>query len=109
MVDVSRTTSTILVRRGIDGVRIQRVVGRQVQVLTTRSIVTSGGGFSGYEHLQPAAASSWTVNHLLGRRPAAVSVLSPGGVEVDAAVIHVTTNQLVVEFAQPYSGSVRVS
>lgn len=55
-----------------------------------------------------AAAPSWTVNHNLARRPTAVRVLSPGGVECEAEVIETTLNQLVVIFASAQAGRVIV-
>jgi hypothetical protein len=65
----------------------------------------TGGSF---DHIQASELSIWVVNHNLGWKPAAVSVRSPGGVEVIAEVIHVSENQLQVHFAAPQSGSVRV-
>lgn len=53
-----------------------------------------------------SAASSWTVNHNLGRKPS-VQVLSVGNVEIDASVTHVTDNQVVVQFVSAMAGSVR--
>lgn len=64
---------------------------------------TAGG--MGYTHTQTVAATTWTVNHNLGRRPA-ISVLSPGGVEVLAEVLHASLNQVLVYFDQPYTGLV---
>jgi hypothetical protein len=60
----------------------------------------------GYTHTQSSPSSSWTVNHNLGRKPL-VQVLSPGGLEVIAEVLHVSTNQVLVSFASAQSGSVR--
>ncbi len=57
-----------------------------------------------YDHVQSSPSAEWVVNHNLGLRPA-VSVLSPGGVEVSAHVIHQSTNQLRIYFAQPQTGS----
>lgn len=51
---------------------------------------------------------TWIVNHNFGRKPTSVSILSPGGVEQWADIVHVSDNQLQVLFAQPYTGSVRV-
>lgn len=68
----------------------------------------SGDTATNYEHVQSGAAPVWTVNHNLGRRPAAVSVRSPGGVEVTAAIHHLTDNQLQIRFAAPASGSALV-
>ena len=107
MVAVTRTRSTISVRRGSRVPVVRQDVRRITQILTTRTTVIGSG--TSYTHNQASAADSWIVNHNLGRRPAAVSVLSPGGVEVDAGVTHVTDNQLTVEFASPQVGSVRVS
>ena len=52
-----------------------------------------------------AAASSWVVNHNLGREPSA-QVLTLGGVEMLADVQHTSLNQLVVYFSQPQAGKV---
>lgn len=64
-----------------------------------------GGG--SYTHVQSAASSTWIVNHNLGKR-VAVTVLSPGGVEVDAYVLHTSLNQAVVEFISPSTGTALV-
>lgn len=61
-------------------------------------------GGTAYEHLQPSPAAEWVVNHNLGLRPS-VTVLSPGGVEVEAHVIHQSSQQLRIYFASPQSGS----
>lgn len=58
-----------------------------------------------FQHVQASPSAEWIVNHNLGVRPS-VTVLSPGGVEVSASVIHASPNQLRVSFAQPQSGSV---
>ena len=55
-----------------------------------------------------SAAPSWTVNHNLGRSPAAVRVLGPGGVEAEADVTETTLNQVIVSFASPQAGRVVV-
>ena len=57
-----------------------------------------------YDHVQSSPSAEWVVNHNLGVRPA-VSVLSPGGVEVLASITHASTNQLRIYFAQPQTGS----
>jgi hypothetical protein len=68
-----------------------------------------GGGGEPYVHNQAQAAAQWVVNHNRGYRPSSVAVLSVGGVEVDAAVTHVSVNQLTVDFAVPYAGQVLVA
>lgn len=59
-----------------------------------------------FEHVQASASASWVINHNLGFRPA-VSVLSPGGLEVEADVQHISANQAVISFVTPQSGSAR--
>lgn len=53
-------------------------------------------------------ANPWVVNHNFGRKPTAVQVLTVGGVEILADVVHISDNQLQVSFAAPFTGSVRV-
>lgn len=64
------------------------------------------GAAEDYEHIQASPLAMWTVNHNLGVRPT-VTVLSPGGVEVLAHVVHASDNQALIYFAQPYAGSAR--
>lgn len=76
-------------------------------------VVTAGvqgppGIVARHEHVQASAAATWTVNHNLGVWPSAVTVLSPGGVEVNAEVVHVSVNQLTIHFAAPYAGRARI-
>ncbi|WP_426036525.1 hypothetical protein [Brevundimonas sp. DC300-4] len=61
---------------------------------------------AGFEFVQNSPSADWIVNHNLGFRPTA-TVLSAGGVEVLAEVVHASTNQLRVIFPQPQTGSVR--
>lgn len=58
-----------------------------------------------FEHVQSSPLAEWTVNHNLGHRPS-VTVFSPGGVEVCAAVVHQSVNQLRIYFSAPQTGSV---
>jgi len=59
-----------------------------------------------HEHVQSAPAAEWIVNHNLGAEPI-VAVLTPGGVEMEASVVHVSVNQLRIYFASPQSGRAR--
>ena len=59
-----------------------------------------GGAF---EQAQLVAADTWTVNHNLGYRPA-VSLLTVGGKEMWAEVIHISVNQFVAYFDSPVTG-----
>lgn len=65
------------------------------------------GGGSGseayYRHDQATPASTWTINHNLGLRPA-IQLFSTGGREALAEVIHASDNQALVYFDDPFSG-----
>lgn len=57
-----------------------------------------------FEYSPPTAQAEWVLNHNFGRLPV-VQVLSPGGLEVEAEVAHVSTNQARVYFNQPQQGT----
>lgn len=59
-----------------------------------------------YIHPQAAASAEWIVNHNLGVEPQ-IAVLTPGGVEVIADVVHISPNQARIYFAQPVTGQAR--
>lgn len=61
------------------------------------------GSTSFYMHTQASDSVEWIVNHNLGRYPV-VSVLSVGLVEQIAEIVHFSTNQVRIYFAQPYKG-----
>jgi hypothetical protein len=54
-------------------------------------------------------SNEWIVNHNFGRKPTAVQVLSTGGVEILADIVHISDNQLRVFFVLPFSGVVRAT
>lgn len=93
-------------------------VGNRVTVPSRPSVVVTvgtqgpagaaGAAGSAYTHTQSVAASSWTVTHNLGYRPA-VSVLTDGGQLRLAEVTHLSVNQCRVDFAAASTGSVVVS
>lgn len=62
-----------------------------------------------YVHTQSSALATWTVNHNRGWKPASVSVLTPGGIEMNADIVHVSNTQILVNFAAPQTGSVLVN
>lgn len=86
------------VLRQADGTRIIRVSSGPPGPLAA--------GSTGFTHTQSSASADWTVSHNLGFRPI-VAVLTPGGVEVEADVVHTSVNQLHVYLAAPATGSVR--
>jgi Major tropism determinant N-terminal domain len=65
------------------------------------------GGATGFDYVQAVPATVWTINHNLGYRPT-VGVFSPGGVEVEADVLHVSLNQTTITFNAAYSGFARL-
>lgn len=60
-----------------------------------------------YVHTQGSPATTWTINHNLGFRPA-VAVLSVGSMEVEAEVTHTSVNQVVIGFVTATAGSARL-
>ena len=62
-----------------------------------------GNGEVQYTHTQAVASATWTVNHNLGYRPA-VTPLSMGGVAMWAEVLHISSNQALVNFDSPTAG-----
>lgn len=56
-----------------------------------------------YPHMQGTALDVWTVNHNLGFRPA-ITVLSVGGREMWAEILHTSANQAMVYFDSPVAG-----
>jgi hypothetical protein len=57
-----------------------------------------------YHHVQSAAATTWTVNHGMGRHPV-VSVLDSAGSQVEVSVSHVSLDQLVLTLSYAVSGT----
>ena len=62
-----------------------------------------GAGGNVFEYSPPSASDEWIVNHNFGYNPV-VAVLSPGGVEVEAQVLHTSLNQTRVLFNAPQLG-----
>lgn len=98
---VSRAPTRIVI-----GPNKTRIVSPPRTRIVTGARGLPGRNGAGFLHAQSSPSAEWTVNHNLGFRPSA-TVLSPGGVEVVAGVVHVSANQLRVTFATPQSGSVR--
>lgn len=77
-----------------------------INELAARSIVSSSG--VAFIHQQWVASAIWTINHNLGLRPT-VSILDAGGNEVEADVLHMSANQLLIRFAIPVAGLARLT
>lgn len=91
---------------GLDGLDV--VLGPPEELVVEFGVAQSPAGppgpsGGGYEHTQAMAAAVWAVNHNLGRRPN-VAVLSLGGAEMLAEVLHPSTNQARVYFDAPAAG-----
>lgn len=69
----------------------------------------SGLEASAFTFTQPTPATTWTVNHNLGREPLSVRVLTTGGIEMEAQITQTSSNQLVVSLASAQVGRVIVS
>ena len=61
-----------------------------------------------YIHNQLSSSSIWTINHNLGFNPS-VEILSDGGMEIEGEVIHTNSNQVVINFSIPITGSARLN
>lgn len=66
----------------------------------------SGPPGNGFELSFLSPLLSWTVNHNLNRRPL-VGLVTTGNVEIIGDIVHVSLNQLVVNFAVPTAGTIR--
>lgn len=62
-----------------------------------------GTGGGNHQHTQNVASDTWVVNHNLGFRPN-IMVTTLGGVEVEANVVHISINQVQVQFDLPATG-----
>ena len=67
-----------------------------------------GPGFPRHQHIQTAPASTWTVSHPLGIKPAFVSVwVNDEPVEADIEILNTLT--VVITFPSPTSGRVEIT
>ena len=64
-----------------------------------------GDAAAQFIHTQSVPSNTWIVNHNKGYRPLA-TVYSVGWVEIEAAVTHVSENQLTVQLNNPQAGYV---
>lgn len=67
-----------------------------------------GSGASYYLHTQASPASTWQVNHGLGRTPN-IAIISIGGTAVYADISHASTALAVITFPAPYAGTAMCS
>lgn len=55
-------------------------------------------------HTQSTPSSGWIFNHNRGWRPQ-ITVLSPGGIEVEAEIQHISDNQARIYFSDAQTGT----
>jgi hypothetical protein len=72
--------------------------------LVTITVDPSGGADAYYRHEQLVAASTWTVAHNLGKRPA-VTVITSAGDVVEGDIHYVNDNTVELGFGAPFAGS----
>jgi hypothetical protein len=65
---------------------------------------SGSGGDAGFTHTQTAAASTWTINHFLGRKPS-VTILNSSDVEIEGEVEHSNNNTVIARFSVAVSGT----
>lgn len=63
----------------------------------------SGNAAAGYVHTQATPSQTWNVNHNLGFFPN-VTILTPGGLEVEAQISHISVNQFICNFTLAQTG-----
>lgn len=59
-----------------------------------------------YIHTQSSPSNQWVINHNLGYRPT-VSLITTGGQEFEAEVLHISLNQAIVYLASALAGEAR--
>lgn len=72
-------------------------------LLGSGSVANGGVTFN-----QASPSTTWTINHNLGYRPS-VTLLTVGGAEFDAEVIHTSVNQTVISLTAATAGSARLT
>lgn len=72
--------------------------------------IEQGGSGGSYVHVQGPAASTWTINHNLGYRPAGIVVQDDGGTFVFGAdLTYPSANTLTLTFSAALSGTAYLS
>lgn len=77
---------------------------KHAQLLDVDGEHPGGVGAESYHHIQSIAATTWTVDHMLGRHPV-VSVLDSAGSQVEVSVAHTSLDQLVLTLSYAVSGT----
>jgi len=79
--------------------RLYRSTGIVWEVIAGTDLATE------YTHTQGVPATSWVIDHNLGRFPKCVSIRDSANSVVHGGINHITINQLVLTFGHAFSGS----
>jgi hypothetical protein len=105
---VSSVTNTVTVTEGDGSSTVVTVpVTSTVTATTVGPQGPKGDAGTGFEYVQAAPATTWTINHNLGFRPS-VELLDAGSQEIDGEVAHPTVNQTVVTLSPATAGLARL-
>jgi len=83
-----------------------RTLLRAAKATTIVVGASRAGETRAYVHTQASASAEWVIPHNLGVRPT-ITVLTTGGVEMIADIVHSTDNLARAYFAQPMAGVAR--
>lgn len=75
----------------------------QFNLVLQNSSGPAGVGGEKLQHTQSTASDTWVVNHNFGWKPN-VQVLSTGGREMLAEILHTSDNQVQIFFDEPRAG-----
>jgi hypothetical protein len=67
-------------------------------------ILYAGSGDKSFTHTQSNAASSWTINHNLGKKPSVSVTTAATGAQVIGEVTYTNNNTLVISFEAAFNG-----
>jgi hypothetical protein len=105
-VSVEVLKTTVVVASTGQVITVETRAPRMVSVGVQGPPGINGDSLSDFNQTFLSPLLQWTINHNLGREPL-VSVKTVGGMEVLGDVIHISPNQLLVNFAEPMAGRVR--
>jgi len=76
------------------------------KILGVWVLIGTFSGLTAYTHTQNTAATTWTINHNLGRRPT-ITLFNVGNQVIEANLIHTSTNQAIAYFTVATRGTAR--
>lgn len=106
-VNVTAVNNTVTVTEGDAGTTVVTVP--QTSTVTAITVGPQGPAGSGaFVYTQSTPATTWTINHNMGFKPA-VELLDSGSQEIDGDVTHVSVNQTVVTLTPATAGVARLT